>query len=98
MPSTSLSGHQAERGQTHTSQEVAGDRLGVGAARQRRMMRGGAEHQHLVRAAERGDAGLDADHCVGADRARLGGDAIQGEVAGGVENVAVFLDLAAAEV
>ena len=38
-----------------------------------------------------------SDHRVGADRARLGGDAIQGEMAGGVENVAVFLDLAAAE-
>ena len=42
-------------------------------------------------------AGFDADHGVGPDRAGLGDDPLQGEVAGGVEDVAELLDLAAAQ-
>ena len=76
--------------------QVAGDRLLARARRQRRMVRGGAEHHHLVHAAERHDARLDADHRIGAGSARLGCNAAERKVAGGVEDVAELLDLAAA--
>src|SRR5262249_1923815 len=53
-----------------------------------------ADHEHLLQAWERDDGGLDAHYRVRADRCRLVFDALEGEVPGGVENLAVFGDLA----
>ena len=61
------------------------------------MASGGAHHQHFMNALEPHDAGLDAQDRVGAYRLGVLDDALEGQVAGGVEDIAVFPDFAATQ-
>ncbi len=65
--------------------------------RQQLVVRGGAHHHHFVYALKRQHAGFDADHRVGPHLLGLADNPLERQVSGVIEDVAVLLDLAAAQ-
>ena len=100
--------HELQRGHAHGGEvpgflggQVAGDQSSPDAGslcgrRQGWMVAGRADHHHFVYALERQHTGLNADDAVGAVLGAVGDDALQGDVAGLVEDVGELFDLATA--